>query len=47
MPERSALEATYILRRLIKRFSEKKRCLHMAFSDLKKKLLQRIPREVI
>ena len=36
MPSRSTMEAIYLLRRVIEKYREKKRNIHMVFIDLKK-----------
>lgn len=47
MPKRSTVKAICILRRLIERFREKKKDLHMAFINLGKKTNNEIPGELI
>lgn len=36
MPERSTMEVTYLLRRDMETYREKKKYLHMVFTDLEK-----------
>ena len=46
MPGRSTMEAIYLLRRVIEKYKEKKRDIHMVFIDLEK-TYNRAPRDII
>ena len=46
MPGRSTMEAIYLLRRLVEKYKEKEKYIHMFFMELEK-AYDRVPRYII
>ena len=46
MPDKSTMEVIYLLKRVIEKYREKKRDIHMVFIDLKK-VYDRVPQDII